>query len=88
MQQSNLVIENYSPALREFIALAKEKLYREPQLADTWHPRDFSNGDHKLNPDFEDAIVSKAPRPAAVLATFRDGSMRQGHEALRGRCPT
>lgn len=67
MPQSNLVLENYSPALRDFIALAKERLYREPQLADSWHPRDFATGDHKLNPDFEEAIVSKAPRPAAVL---------------------
>lgn len=66
MQQGSLVLENYSPALREFIARAQKKLYREPQ-ATLVHPRDFSNGDHKLNPDFEDAIVSKAPRPAAVL---------------------
>ncbi|MGE0338419.1 MAG: CoA pyrophosphatase [Xanthobacteraceae bacterium] len=65
MQQSNLVLENYSPALREFIALAKERLYPEPQAI--LHPHEFRSGDHKLNPEFTDSIAANASRPAAVL---------------------
>jgi len=67
MIESNLVDEKFSPALRDFVALAKEKLYREPQGDLMGHAREFTRGDHKLNPDFTDSIGANAPRPAAVL---------------------
>ena len=63
---SSLVEETFSPALRAFVTLAREKLYREPQEL-MLHPRDFRSGDHRLNPDFTDNIAANAPRPAAVL---------------------
>jgi 8-oxo-dGTP pyrophosphatase MutT (NUDIX family) len=66
MKEDHLVQEKFSPALRDFVALAKAKLYPEPQAL-SQHPREFKNGDHKLNPDFTDNIAANAPRPAAVL---------------------
>ena len=67
MIEGNLVEEKFSPALRDFVALAREKLYREPQGDLFAHAREFSRGDHMLNPDFTDRIGDNAPRPAAVL---------------------
>jgi 8-oxo-dGTP pyrophosphatase MutT (NUDIX family) len=66
MNEGTLVEEKFSPALRDFVALARAKLYREPQDL-MRHPREFTNGDHRLNPDFTDNIAANAPRPAAVL---------------------
>jgi 8-oxo-dGTP pyrophosphatase MutT (NUDIX family) len=66
MIEGNLAEEKFSPALRDFVALARAKLYREPQDP-LRHPRDFKSGDHRLNPDFTDNIATNAPRPAAVL---------------------
>ncbi len=63
---SSLAEETFSPALRAFVTLAREKLYREPQEL-MLHPRDFRSGDHRLNPDFTENIAANAPRPAAVL---------------------
>ncbi|MBX3522780.1 MAG: CoA pyrophosphatase [Xanthobacteraceae bacterium] len=59
--------ERFSPALRDFVALAKEKLYPAPQGDLFAHAREFVRGDHMLNPDFTDRIGANAPRPAAVL---------------------
>jgi 8-oxo-dGTP pyrophosphatase MutT (NUDIX family) len=67
MLEGSLVRENFSPPLRDFVALAEKKLYREPQGDLLRHARDFAHGDHKLNPDFTDRIGVNAPRPAAVL---------------------
>ena len=67
MQDSSLATENFSPVLRDFVALAQQKLYREPQGDLMRHAREFANGDHKLNPDFTDRIGDGSPRPAAVL---------------------
>jgi 8-oxo-dGTP pyrophosphatase MutT (NUDIX family) len=67
MLEGSVVRENFSPALRDFVALAEKKLYREPQGDLLRHARDFAQGDHKLNPDFTDRIGVNAPRPAAVL---------------------
>lgn len=61
------VEERFSPALRDFVALAKEKLYPVPQGDLFAHAREFVRGDHMLNPDFTDRIGTNAPRPAAVL---------------------
>ena len=59
--------ENFSPALRDFVALAREKLYAEPQGDLDRHAREFARGDHGLNPDFTGRIGTSSPRPAAVL---------------------
>lgn len=67
MIEDNPVEEKYSPALRKFVALAKEKLYPEPQGDLLAHAREFAKGDHALNPDFTENIGANAPRPAAVL---------------------
>lgn len=67
MTESYFAEEKFSPALRDFVALAKEKLYPEPQGDLFAHAREFVRGDHKLNPDFTDRIGVNAPRPAAVL---------------------
>lgn len=64
MTQTDLV---WSHAVRDFAALARAKLYREPQGDLMAHAREFANGDHRLNPDFVEKIGAGSPRPAAVL---------------------
>lgn len=67
MIEGNSVQDKFSPVLRDFVVLAREKLYREPQGNLLGHAREFTRGDHKLNPDFADRIGENSPRPAAVL---------------------
>lgn len=67
MLDRTVLPENLSHAVKDFVALAHEKLFREPQGDLMAHAHTFANGDHRLNPDIADFSAARPPRPAAVL---------------------